>query len=264
MKILNPSLDIDLFNKKLSAAPQRILLLDYDGTLAPFTDKRMSAFPYPGIEELISRIILLDRSRVIIISGRTIEDLLKLVRFDTMPELWGSHGWERLLPGEKHIVRGPGPDVESFLGKALEWAIENGLADWVERKPVSMAFHWRGGEPGLENKINTLISSDLLAAAAEAGLEMRPFDGGVELIASGVDKGIAVSSIIDEYGEGSAVAYLGDDLTDEDAFTALGERGLSVLVCREPRDTGADLWIRPPDELYSFLEDWAEICGAGK
>ena len=84
------------------------------------------------------------------------------------------------------------------------------------------------------------------------------------MIVSGVNKGRAVSSILDEYGEGVATAYLGDDNTDEDAFTALGERGLSVLACRELRETGADVWIRPPEELLAFLEDWADTCGAGK
>ena len=264
MKILKPNLNLDLFNEKLSAAAHRILLLDYDGTLAPFTEERMMAFPYPGIEELISRIRVLDGCRVIIISGRKIEDLLKLVRFETMPELWGCHGWERLSPGEKFIVREPGSDVKSFLGKASEYAMNNGLSDRFERKPVSIAFHWRGGEPGLEDKITSMIRSDLLAAAADAGLEMRRFSGGIELIASGVNKGSAVDSILDEYGRDAAAAYLGDDNTDEDAFTAIGKRGLSVLVCREQRETEADIWIRPPEELFTFLENWAETCGAGK
>ena len=264
MKILKPNLNLDLFNEKLSAAALRILLLDYDGTLAPFTEERMAAVPYPGIEDLISRIGVLDRCRVIIISGRKIEDLLKLVRFETMPELWGCHGWERLSPGEKYIARDVGTDVKLFLGKASEYAMNNGLSDRFERKPVSIAFHWRGGEPGLENKITTMIHSDLLTAAVDAGLEMRRFSGGIELIASGVNKGRAVDSILDEYGRDAVTAYLGDDNTDEDAFAALGERGLSVLACRELHATGADIWIRPPEELLTFLENWADTCGAGK
>ena len=55
MKILNPNLDLDLFQEKLSVASHKVLLLDYDGTLAPFTEERMTAVPYPGIEELISK-----------------------------------------------------------------------------------------------------------------------------------------------------------------------------------------------------------------
>ena len=71
-----------------------------------------------------------------------------------------------------------------------------------------------------------------------------------------------VSSILEEHGKNTVVAYLGDDETDEDAFTALGDRGLSVLVSQESRSTGADIWIRPPEELFAFLEGWIETCEA--
>ena len=260
MKILNPDYDPEQFNARLSSAADRILLIDYDGTIAPFNEERMKAFPYPGTVRLISSIIASGRCRVVIISGRPIEDLSKLVQLDPMPEMWGSHGWERLLPGEKHLVRSPGPDVDSFLGKASEWAIENGLEGRFERKPVSIAFHWRGAEPGLDERICGMVRSSLLGEAAGAGMEMRRFSGGVELIMSEVSKGRAVDSILGEYGDGAAVAYLGDDDTDEYAFRALGERGLSVLVSEELRETSADIWIRPPGELISFLEDWAEAC----
>ncbi len=210
---------------------------------------------------LISGIIASGRCRVVVISGRSIEDLSRLVKFDPMPEMWGCHGWERLLPGEKHLVRGPGPDVDSFLGKASEWAIENGLEGRFEIKPVSIAFHWRGAGPGLDERISGMVRSGLLEEAEGAGMEMRRFSGGVELIMSGVNKGSAVDSVLGEYGEGAAVAYLGDDNTDEYAFRALGGRGLSVLVSGELRETAADIWIRPPGELISFLETWAEACG---
>jgi trehalose-6-phosphatase len=52
------------------------------------------------------------------------------------------------------------------------------------------------------------------------------------------------------------IAYLGDDLTDEDAFKALKGKGLSVLVRDTQRDTLADCWLTPPDELLDFLHHW--------
>ena len=51
-------------------------------------------------------------------------------------------------------------------------------------------------------------------------------------------------------------SYLGDDLTDEDAFRALKGRGLSVLVRNELRETLADIWLKPPGELIDFLLKW--------
>jgi trehalose-6-phosphatase len=52
------------------------------------------------------------------------------------------------------------------------------------------------------------------------------------------------------------IAYLGDDLTDEDAFVALGYRGYSILVRGEVRASSARFWLRPPEELLGFLDGW--------
>ncbi|MEW5924967.1 MAG: hypothetical protein AB1746_13365, partial [Candidatus Zixiibacteriota bacterium] len=53
-------------------------------------------------------------------------------------------------------------------------------------------------------------------------------------------------------------AYLGDDMTDEDAFSALPDSALSVLVRPEYRETKARKWIRPPEELLEFFDRWIE------
>ncbi|MGH8555137.1 MAG: trehalose-phosphatase, partial [Gammaproteobacteria bacterium] len=92
--------------------------------------------------------------------------------------------------------------------------------------------------------------------AREAGLELIEIEEGVELRVPGHTKADAVETIMDEEGKEAAVAYLGDDLTDEEAFLALKGKGLTVLVRAEPRPTAADLWIQPPHELCDFLWLW--------
>ena len=57
--------------------------------------------------------------------------------------------------------------------------------------------------------------------AREGAVEVHIFDGGLEVRVCGWDKGDAVRAVVDEEPVGTAVAYLGDDLTDEDAFGAL-------------------------------------------
>ena len=71
-----------------------------------------------------------------------------------------------------------------------------------------------------------------------------------------------MEAILEEAGAGGAVAFLGDDVTDEAAFRAVNAAGgahLSVLVRREWRETEADVWLRPPGELVGFLERWARL-----
>jgi trehalose 6-phosphate phosphatase len=55
----------------------------------------------------------------------------------------------------------------------------------------------------------------------------------------------------------SPSAFLGDDLTDEDAFRKLKGRGMAILVRDEYRPTEAEVWLKPPHELLEFLEQWA-------
>jgi len=82
------------------------------------------------------------------------------------------------------------------------------------------------------------------------------FDGGVELRLTSVTKQNAVDSILADTGPEALVAYAGDDATDEDAFRALPETGLRVLVRPDWRETAADVWLTPPDDLLSFLDRW--------
>ena len=84
------------FFDQLRSAATSALLLDYDGTLAPFQTERDRAYPYPQVVPLLERILKNGRSRVVIVTGRAIEDVQPLL--DPLPavEIWGSHGIEHL------------------------------------------------------------------------------------------------------------------------------------------------------------------------
>jgi len=252
------------FWRRLDNAPNRILLLDYDGTLAPFRVERNEAVPYPGIREILSEILADGGTRIVIISGRATEDVLPLLGLDPHPEIWGCHGWERLLPDGTRHLEPPPPAAVVAMEKGAAWAREEGFGAHCERKPVSLAFHWRGIPALVVEDLEEQVSEKWQQLAREGGMELHPFDGGIELRLPGVDKGSAVETILSETEGGSAVAYLGDDLTDEDAFRALEGKGLGVLVRAEWRPTAAAVWLRPPGELMAFLRRWREACKQGK
>jgi trehalose-6-phosphatase len=105
------------------------------------------------------------------------------------------------------------------------------------------------------------LTRELFEPLAELeGLALLDFEAGIELRV-GRNKGGAAAAILAEESAASPVAFLGDDRSDEEAFRvvrSLGERGLSALVRSTLRPTDAELWLRPPREVVSFLVRWAE------
>src|SRR5207249_9082494 len=96
------STDFSDFFRTLSAAKQRVLMLDYDGTVAPFSRDRRKALPYPTVPVLLAEIINTCGTRLIIVSGRSARDIPRLLRIQPSPEIWGSHGVERLYPDGRY------------------------------------------------------------------------------------------------------------------------------------------------------------------
>lgn len=256
MKILKPHVNLENFFSQLTTGTQPALLLDYDGTLAPFHNERDLAFPYPGIPDILNRIIKARHSRVVLISGRWTRDLIPLLGLEELPEIWGTHGIERLKPDGSYDVIKLADLASELLTLVEKWAIENGLKDACELKPGALAIHWRGKPEVQKEEIRKKVMTEWTDRAQEAGLSPVEFDGGIEFRVRGWNKGNAVKSILLEMNHATVAAYLGDDLTDEDAFRAMNDRGLAVLVRTELRDTAADLWLKPPHELLDFLLRW--------
>ena len=247
---------LDQFWRCLTGSKQAALLLDYDGTLAPFRVKRAEAAPYPGVRNRLTSIIEDTATHLVIISGRAIDDLLPLLELDPPPEIWGCHGWERLAAnGHRPEIQLPAL-ARTGLDKAGLWVAEQNLSGFSEAKPASLAIHWRGLSTRHLKELRDRVIGGWQPLAKEHKLEIHYFNGGLELRCPGRDKGTAIRSILESLETGTPAAFLGDDLTDEDGFKAIKSRGLGVLVNAESRQTHADLQIRPPEGLYDFLDKW--------
>jgi trehalose 6-phosphate phosphatase len=255
-----PERDAHALRRDVAAATGRLLMLDYDGTLAPFRVERDQAGPWEGVRGRLVRLMNAPANRVVIISGRAVRDLLPLVGLDPAPEIHGSHGFERRTPDGMARVRPLGDAVRRGFDMARREVASLNLEDRLEPKPAGLAFHWRGEDPAAVERLRRLVFDGWGDVARGHELDLLEFDGGLELRARGVDKGTVVGELLEEVGEGVLSAYLGDDRTDEDAFGALGGRGLGVLVRDEPRATRAARWLQPPGDLLAFLDAWAEGC----
>jgi trehalose-phosphatase len=301
VQLLIHGLDLDAFFDQVRRAAHRVLLLDYDGTLAPFNVDRAKAVPYPEVKTIIPSLLRLPNCRTVIVSGRAIADLAKLIGVQPLPEMWGSHGWEHLADGGQYSLGELDEASLVTLRRAGEILDALNIPNLREDKPVSVAAHWRGLSAAQADLVGRYVQDAWGSLVADGALELHPFDGGLELRAKGRNKGSVIIEILSGHamatGEGNgacgdpqachrrrgmagtrpamtegarpavtewansvAAAYLGDDLTDEDAFGAMAGKGLRVLVRPTLRDTLADLWLRPPEELVDFLLRWKEAC----
>jgi trehalose-phosphatase len=250
------SAEVAALGQRLRSAPRSVLMLDYDGTLAPFHVDRFATTAYPGVEERLATLSGLARVRLVLISGRPARELRSLLPSDTKAEIWGSHGWEQLKSGGAYELFALDRGQRAALEQVGLEMTALGFPDALEVKPSSLAIHWRSVAPARQEQIRSSVESVFSRLAQPNGLHLLPFDGGLELRPTDRTKGTAVGQILAEEPATAPAAYLGDDLTDEDAFAAIGSRGFSILVRTEVRASCARFWLRPPEELLEFLDAW--------
>lgn len=252
------AVEVESFLKTVAESNRSLLMLDYDGTLAPFHRDRSQAFPYEGVIPLLQQVISEGHTRVVMVSGRDSSETAALLGLNPAPEMWGLHGLQRRLPGGKVETLPIPPAIAEALSDADRWLNYQQLHPQREVKTGSIAVHWRGLTARECEEIRARVLLGWRTISEASGLQLLEFDGGVEIHAPDADKGDAVRTLLREVGPNVPAAYLGDDVTDERAFRALGERGLTVLVRPHSRRTAARAWLKPPEELLWFLQQWRD------
>ncbi len=229
------------------------LFLDYDGTLTPIVPRPEDAVLAPEMREVLRR--LADRHPVAIVSGRDLADVRARVGLEALTYA-GSHGFDIAGPAGEHVyeaARAAAPRLAAAAGELeRETAALPGVQ--VERKRFALAVHFRRGRPADVPAVEAAVDR---AVARHAGLrktggkmifELRP---DVDW-----DKGRAVLWLIETLKLGARLpVYLGDDVTDEDAFRALAGRGLGIAVQDSPAPTAATLTLRDPGEVRALLAE---------
>ena len=257
-------LDVEQFLEVLGRSSRGVLLLDYDGTLAPFTTERQRALPYRGVPALLKAIMNLGHTRVAVVTGRPASEIAPLLGIFPPPEIWGAYGQQHLKPNGACTAQSLDQSTQEALTAATQWLEQLHLSHLVESKPGSVAVHWRGLEDSEVASTRGRILLGWISIADRSRMAIQDFDGGIEMISPRFTKGSVVRALLAEIDPATPVAYLGDDEPDEDAFLALDHRGLRILVRSEWRETLADTWLRPPGELLQFLSAWLEACGGAQ
>jgi trehalose 6-phosphate phosphatase len=247
--------------RRLAAAPRRCLVLDYDGTLAPFRVARDEAVPIEGVARSLSSIAELPDTSVWIVSGRPVREVERLLFPGGAPEsveLVGEHGWERLTKSGRRIEPLPG-DAEMALAACSTAAARRGWKDHIERKRTSIVLHTRGLPRELAEPLERDCERLWTMIGAATSLRVERIDGGVEARCATRDKGDVVREIIERCGEGALIVYVGDDATDEDAFRAVSPSGVALGVGREKPGSAAIGRFGSCEDVAGWLARWPEV-----
>jgi len=209
----------------LARTPVLLVASDYDGTLAPIVIDPAKAAPHPRAIAALARLATMPHTHGAIISGRARADLIRLTGAPPEVALTGSHGAEP-DSGPPGAAPSDAAEIVARLAGALDQIAARHPGVRVERKPFSAALHVRGVDPEVAHSATEAV---LAGPGALPGVAVRHGSKVVELCVSAAHKGEALARERFRYGA-TAVLFLGDDLTDEDAFKVLGLSDLGVRV----------------------------------
>lgn len=227
------------------------LFLDFDGTLVELAETPDSISVSPGLEPLLRRLSQRLGGRLAIVSGRAIADLERHLDCSGVA-VSGSHGLELRLSGGVHIPLAGPVDLGEIRAKIERFAAQApGLL--VEVKPASVALHYRQAPEEAER-----VERFMAALAYKSGLALQPGKMVFELRPRGADKGDAVRAFMaePEFG-GARPLFVGDDLTDEDAFEAAAAMGGAGILVGPPRATAAEFRLADVAAVAEWLEQAA-------
>jgi len=230
------------------------VFLDYDGTLTPIVSQPEDAWLSDSMRQKLRE--LAARAPVAILSGRDLDDVRRRVNIDAIVYA-GSHGFD--IAGPHGLRRQMATEFLPTLDlaeKELHAALDGISGARVERKRFSIAAHYRHVNENDVPKVEQAVGE-----VATRHRKLRRINGKkvYELLPDVAwDKGKAVLWLLETLGlesrsGGIHPIYIGDDSTDEDAFRALEQRGIGILVSEQSQPTAARYSLRDPAEVERFL-----------
>lgn len=251
--------------KKEIRGRQIFLFLDYDGTLVPIADTPAQAAISEQTKKLLERLSAHRRLKVAIISGRALSDIKKVVGVKGIFYA-GNHGLE--LEGPKIKFRSQvSPGLKSVIREVYKKML-NGLSKirgaLIEDKGLTISAHYRLVDSKDRGRFLSKFCEITAPYAAQNKIKINQGKKVYE-IRPPVDwnKGRVVLWLLARQqfllGEDKVFpVYIGDDITDEDGFRALKNKGLTIFV-GEPKASEADYYLKGPREAIGFIKQILEL-----
>ena len=247
--------------KELVATRRPVVFLDFDGTLSDITAHPDSATLVDGAAEALRA--LAEQCPVAVISGRDLADVRERVKVD---EVWyaGSHGLELMAPDGTYHENAGAADLIGTLARAacrLAEMIGDISGIELEHKRFAVAVHYRNADPADIDRVTAAVrslgrSEGLRTTAGRKVIELRP-----NLY---WEKGTTLNWLLERIHASDCAAdaasvlpiYIGDDITDEDAFDAVQFDGVGIVVRHAEhgdRPSAALFSLESPSTVVEFI-----------
>lgn len=247
--------------RKVASCTYLSLFLDYDGTLVPFADHPSGARLSPAMKRLLQRLAGQPGVWVALVSGRALADLKRMVGLAGLCYV-GNHGLELQGPMLRYVnpvARATRP-LLARLGRRLTQALASIPGAWVEDKGLTLSVHYRRVAAGERLRVKHVFyqvvrpfqeQRRIRVTAGKDVFELRP--------PVRWTKGTMLSWLLTRQialaGSSSVLpVYLGDDVTDEDAFKVLRDRGITVAVGPSTLLTQARYHVESPEDVQRLLQ----------
>ena len=234
--------DLETLSRQYAAAEDRLLLLDYDGTLVGFKSRPEQAGPDPEILAMLESLIADRGNKVAIVSGRdkgTLDAWLGALDVSIVAE---HGGWIR-EPGRNWRSTQPlNEEWKQMVRPILELYCDRTPGSFVEEKDFSLVWHYRRADPSLASVRMQELHSFL--ASLTENIDVGVFEGSriLEIRRYGISKGHAAESLM-AGRQWDFLLAMGDDYTDEEMFAALPEDAIPSRWARASPGP-ASAWTR--------------------
>jgi trehalose 6-phosphate phosphatase len=239
--------ELDAALVELAGRRPLLIASDYDGVLARLRDDPSSAVPEPGVAEVLARLAAADGVTVALVSGRGVADLRTTSGMSGSFRWVGSHGAEFDGPLSDELAA-----RRDQLAARLAPLVEGTPGARLEVKPASVAVHVRQ----VQDRSAAAAVLENARTLGDSSLTMKPGKDVLEMAMTDADKGTALRRLRSELGA-AATIYLGDDLTDEDGFRALGSDDVSVKI--GPGTTDARYRVDDTAGALALLDRLADL-----
>lgn len=222
-----------------------LFFIDYDGTLAPIVDDPDAAVPHPEAPDVLQALDA--RYPLWIVTGRHLQALDDLLGLPL--RAIGLHGAQEGRIGGTIQRLAPDDAVDAL--RRLRQTVPTGDGVQVEEKDTAFAIHYRAADDEAEARERIRSWADAVPDMLEAiwgkkVMELRP---------KGMSKGTAVRKVAAGF-PGRTPIYLGDDVTDEDAFAALAYVDGAIPVKVGDGDTRAQYRLSGPSAVVEYLREY--------